>query len=88
MAGLLVTFLIELLAHRVFGKRNAIDSATLSVGNDKSPASSERDVATVEKAQARAITINTAVIEAGIIFHSICEFSSSQIILEKLLILS
>jgi hypothetical protein len=86
MAGLLVTFLIEILSHRAFGKRNTIGSATSSAGDDKAAASSGINIVTVEKAHTRTLTINTAVIEAGIIFHSICEFFPTETIIDVLLI--
>lgn len=72
MAGIFITFFIEFVAHRVGGghSHGMVGAAPPTRSDSKADAS---DVAQseVEASNGRTLVINTAVIEAGIIFHSI-----------------
>lgn len=72
MAGIFITFVIEFVSHRIAGGHSHDIPGTLSPssGNDKSATTDTERVVT-EGSSGRNLVINTAVIEAGIIFHSI-----------------
>lgn len=76
MAGIFVTFLIEFVAHRFAGGRSpgttGAESPSRSDGKANGSGAEPDDA---EGSTGRTLLINTAVIEAGIIFHSIRQAS-------------
>lgn len=88
MAGLFLTFLIEYIAHRwvdkkrhIFERSRAIEatrSAQKDAGTSDAPLS---EVSSAEQHYpVNAISLNTSIMEAGIIFHSICELGRRYVI--------
>lgn len=72
MAGIFITFLIEFVAHRVAGGHShGMMGAISPRRSDDKGDSSDAERVEVEGSTGRTMVINTAVIEAGIIFHSI-----------------
>ena len=74
MAGMFLTFVVEFTAHRLAGGHghghDAVDAASPAQSESKDDIpNSER--AAIAGSSGRSLIINTAIIEAGIIFHSI-----------------
>lgn len=77
MAGLFLTFLIEYIAHRwIDRKRHMFErsgAGETSGQKDASNANVSEESSLEHKYAPASLTLNTTIMEAGIIFHSICK---------------
>ena len=75
IAGLFITFIIEYIAHRwIDRKRHMFERARViqpTTRKDATEANLSEASSNEEHIASRSLTMNTAVMEAGIIFHSI-----------------
>jgi zinc transporter 1/2/3 len=76
IAGLFITFIIEYIAHRWIDRKRHMferpNTAQLTTQKDATDANvSESSSHSEENFKSKSLTLNTAVMEAGIIFHSI-----------------
>jgi hypothetical protein len=83
IAGLFITFIIEYIAHRwvdrkrhMFERSNATSPATAEPNAQKetSEGTSSESSSSEQNYTPKSLTLNTTVMEAGIIFHSIRQF--------------
>jgi hypothetical protein len=86
IAGLFITFIIEYIAHRwVDRKRHMFEKPSTTARSNPEPnAQKEASEGTLSETDSseqhyspNSLALNTAVMEAGIIFHSICGFYPS-----------
>jgi zinc transporter 1/2/3 len=86
IAGLFITFIIEYIAHRwVDRKRHMFERpSTTNPATAESSAPKEASEGTLSESSSseqhyspKSLTLNTTVMEAGIIFHSICKYHQS-----------
>jgi zinc transporter 1/2/3 len=77
IAGLFTTFIIEYVAHRWIDRKRHMFERTSTpqstVQKDATEANLSEASSNEEHFASKSLTLNTAVMEAGIIFHSICK---------------